>query len=424
MQTEASFTATNGAATTSIYLSGTDSLKLTVNGQQVSGSGTSDYAVILSGDYDDGDPSAYSTISGSSVSITKTISATGTLSADNTADLIITETSTTAPTTIPGTIKIEYSDHTTTQPIEAPIGSLTQITTGALQVKLQDGYTNTINTNSNGLEAETKVHVRQISATTPTSTAQPTVTETDQPTATPAQNGVSITGLSGTAQFKRSGSSEYFQVSQSTVLYEGDTIITGADSHLTLQFSDGSTMDVDKNTSVTLQSITDSNQPKIIQVLSGLLHLKELLEHFKHKFEVRTPIAVCAVRGTEFTVKVDSDSATTTTVISGEVNVTATQTGNSVLLQAGESITVSSGTISQSQMQQNVQSIDTSTIDKWWDSQSQNSGDRNMLTIAIIAVVAVIVVVSAVLLMKRRRKPSAFLSTDMPLPPPPPPPAP
>jgi type IV secretory pathway TrbL component len=123
-------------------------------------------------------------------------------------------------------------------------------------------------------------------------------------------------------------------------------------------------------------------------------------------------------------VKVDSDSSTTTTVISGEVNVTATQTGNSVLLQAGESITVSSGTISQSQLQQNVQSIDTSSIDRWWDSQSQNSVDRNMLTIAITAVVAVIVVVSAVLLMKRRRKPSAFLSTDMPLPPPPPPPAP
>jgi hypothetical protein len=265
--------------------------------------------------------------------------------------------------------------------------------------------------------------VRQISGTSPISTVQPTVTETDQPTATLSGNVVSITGLSGTAQFKRSGSSEYFQVSQSTVLHEGDTIVTGANSHLTLQFSDGSTMDVAaENTSVTLQSITNINQPKIIQVISGLLHLKELLEHFKNNFEVRTPIAVCAVRGTEFTVKVDSDSSTTTTVISGEVNVTATQTGNSVLLQSGESITVSPGAISQSQMQQNVQSIDTSTIDKWWDNPSQNSGLSSMVIVGIIAVVAVIVVVVVFLLMKRRRKPGASLSTD--LPPPPPPPAP
>ncbi len=420
MQTEASLTSTDGAVTTTVYFSGTDSLTLSVKGQQVSGSGTSSYAVILSGDYN-GELGSYGSISGSSVAITKTISATGTLSSDNIADLTVTETSTTAPTTISGTLTIEASSQTTTQQLEVPIGPLTQITTGTLYVKLQDGYTNIINTNSNGLETETQVSVRQISSISPTSTAQPTITQTDQPTATPSGNGVSITGLWGTAQFKGSGTSEYFQVSQSTVLYEGDTIITGANSHLTLQFSDGSTMDVAENTSVTLQSITDSNQPKIIQVISGLLHLKELLEHFKHKFEVRTPIAVCAVRGTEFTVKVDGDSSTTTTVISGEVNVTATQTGNSVLLQPGESITVSSGAVSQSQMQQNVQSIDTSTMDKWWDTPSQTSGLSSMVMIGIIAVVAVIAVVLVVLLMKRRRKPSASHSTDLPLPPPPPP---
>ena len=205
----------------------------------------------------------------------------------------------------------------------------------------------------------------------PTSTAQPTVTETDQPTATPSGNGVSITGLSGTAQFKRSGTSEYFQVSQSTVLYEGDTIVTGANSHLSLQFSDGSTMDVAENTSVTLKSITIVTSQKLFRFSQACCISRSCLNILNINFEVRTPIAVCAVRGTEFTVKVDSDSSTTTTVISGEVNVTATQTGNSVLLQPGESITVYSGAISQSQMQQNVQSIDTSTIDKWWDNPSQ-----------------------------------------------------
>jgi mannose-6-phosphate isomerase-like protein (cupin superfamily) len=420
MQTDASLSSTDGALTTTLYLSGTDALKLTVTGQQISGSGTSSYSVILSGDYN-GDLGTYGHISGSSVSITKTISATGTLSSDNTANLVITETSTNAPTTISGTLKIESGDQTTTEQLEVPIGSITQITTGALQVKLEDGYTNTISVNSNGLEAETTVSARQISSTSPTSTAQPTVTETDQPSAPPSGNAVSITALSGTAQFKRSGSSEYFQVSESTVLYEGDTIITGANSHLSLQFSDGSTMDVNENTSVTLQSMTDSSQPKIIQLLKGLLHLNEVaLQNLKHRFEVRTPTAVCAVRGTEFTVNADNTASTTVTVISGEVNVAATQTGKSVLLQAGESVTVTSEAITQSQMKQSVQSIDTSSIDRWWDnSSSATSNMGSIVTIAVIAVIAVIVVLVVVILLLKRRGKSA---ADANLPPPPPPP--
>ena len=112
MQTDASLTSTDGAVTTTIYLSGTDSLTLSVTGQQVSGSGTSSYSVILSGDYDDAIWGHTGQFLGLPVAITKTISATGTLSSDNTADLTVTETSTTAPTTISGTLKIESSGQT------------------------------------------------------------------------------------------------------------------------------------------------------------------------------------------------------------------------------------------------------------------------------------------------------------------------
>lgn len=63
------------------------------------------------------------------------------------------------------------------------------------------------------------------------------------------------------------------------------------------------------------------------------------------RFEIRTPVAVAAVRGTEFTVEINDDGQTVTQVLEGVVAVTPLRAdkpvGRETLVQKGESVSVS-----------------------------------------------------------------------------------
>jgi hypothetical protein len=96
MQTSASLEAASNGMTTKVIMSGTDGMHLTVEGNQITGTGESSYALGLTGDYDSGN--THGSISSDTISITKTLQIVGTMQSDNTADLTITETATTAPT--------------------------------------------------------------------------------------------------------------------------------------------------------------------------------------------------------------------------------------------------------------------------------------------------------------------------------------
>ena len=129
----------------------------------------------------------------------------------------------------------------------------------------------------------------------------------------------SVIGYSGSVEVQRAGKTGRTSVNGLPVMLSpGDTLYTGRGGRAFLQFRDGSqsTLDHDavfaieeeKNDSVTL-SLTLG---KIWCAVSKLAN---------RRFRVRTPTAVAAVRGTEFTVESFGDKKTAVEVFGGLVSV-------------------------------------------------------------------------------------------------------
>lgn len=82
----------------------------------------------------------------------------------------------------------------------------------------------------------------------------------------------------------------------------------------------------------------------------------------KTRFEVHTPIAVIAVRGTEFELKVEDDGTTILNVFDGEVEFSDIQNRKTVLVKKNQQSVVKSGEIPSEPVQ-----INPNQILKWWE---------------------------------------------------------
>ncbi len=102
-------------------------------------------------------------------------------------------------------------------------------------------------------------------------------------------------------------------------LENGDRVRTGEQSSADLDFPDGSHVRLGPSSAFTMQSGSR------VDVVLGLDlgSLKAWVSHLvdRHEFHVRTPTAVCAVRGTRFVVDVSPDKATLVDVSQGVVAV-------------------------------------------------------------------------------------------------------
>lgn len=106
---------------------------------------------------------------------------------------------------------------------------------------------------------------------------------------------------------------------------EGDTIYTFPNSVVEIKFESGR-VKIKENTTLTIsQSLIDKTKEAYILRfalwLGGIVAKVEKSLGAEGKFEVHTPVVVCAVRGTEFSVDVDKDKVTKVKVISGKVSV-------------------------------------------------------------------------------------------------------
>lgn len=145
-------------------------------------------------------------------------------------------------------------------------------------------------------------------------------------------------------------------------LAEGTKVNVGENSYLSIQFADGSIVRAHSNSVLQLRKVrelgADANaRPKqtsrILELERGGLNISVIPQATnpskklkKNTFEVVTPMAVAAVRGTHFDVSV-SDSNTTSGVTQGRVNVRqSSQQGKApvkhALLETGNGINVDS----------------------------------------------------------------------------------
>lgn len=188
-----------------------------------------------------------------------------------------------------------------------------------------------------------------------------------------------------------------------TFLKDGDTIKTDRASTVSLLLPDGSKVSIGPNSEFTFNWDGTTFSIKLI-----LGRIRSWIKKFSHKFEVRTPSAPCAVRGTDFIVDYDADTTVTTVYLyEGIVDVGNTK-GETFELNAGEMITVdSSGKtvksgLSEEEWNSVAQSIEPEEelipSHATTDSEEQKTGKPVYLII-----IAIVVIVIGVFLIKRKR---------------------
>lgn len=148
----------------------------------------------------------------------------------------------------------------------------------------------------------------------------------------------SITETDGKVLFLKSGSYTWAQVSQGQVLAPGDQLKTASGSRATVTFDDASRVQLNPGSSFTLKEA--SPQASGMELKLGSLKAW-ISKSLNRRFQVRTPTAVCSVRGTEFGVDVDPGGDTRVQMFGGLLAVADT-TGNEILLKDQESVRVTS----------------------------------------------------------------------------------
>jgi len=147
----------------------------------------------------------------------------------------------------------------------------------------------------------------------------------------------SITKVSGIVQTSGRRSSGWRNVDVLPhPLLSGDRVRTGQRARATIVYTDGSRIELGADSSLVLEE----SSPQRVSMRLNLGTLKAFVQKLLScRFEVRTPSAVAAVRGTEFRVRVLSGGRTHVDLYKGLLGVEDNR-GNQVLMHPGESLRI------------------------------------------------------------------------------------
>ncbi|WP_282936701.1 FecR domain-containing protein [Paenibacillus sp. RC67] len=136
-----------------------------------------------------------------------------------------------------------------------------------------------------------------------------------------------VTELTGDVSVRKAGGSKSFTAYKEMTLNQGDFIITGYNSSLTLKIADrNDEITIGDNTEISITELLDSNDGKTSKFKmwagSAWAKVKSLVSS-EDEYEIETPTAVMGVRGTQFLTTVDPLTGRTSMVVAaGVVNST------------------------------------------------------------------------------------------------------
>jgi len=129
-------------------------------------------------------------------------------------------------------------------------------------------------------------------------------------------------------------------------VYWQELIETAAESAAKMQFLDGTTLSTGPDSRVRIDEFVYAGGPGaskvVIDIGRGIMRFVSGASP-STAYRVRTPSAMIGVRGTDFTVTVGEDGATRVLVRRGEIEFTASASGASVVVYAGEASAVEAG---------------------------------------------------------------------------------
>lgn len=144
-----------------------------------------------------------------------------------------------------------------------------------------------------------------------------------------------VINVRGQVEIKRAGGKDFVGVKLNDMLYTGDMIKTGSDGLAAVATKGGAEVRLNANSSF---EITPSGGVRE-QFKLSLGQLWTRMLHKRAKIDVRTPSAVCAVRGTE--ADIEQRDLLTVKVYEGHVDVS--NSGGKQSLKAGQMSTVTGG---------------------------------------------------------------------------------
>lgn len=135
-----------------------------------------------------------------------------------------------------------------------------------------------------------------------------------------AESVAKITTFEGSVSVLKKGAADWRDAKPGTPLDVGDQVYTREESFAELRYSIGTVLRMDEKTKVTIEESSE----KTVRTKSGLgsvwVNMRKLISTGK-QFEVATPTAVAAIRGTVFDFSYTPDSATYVNVFEGKVAV-------------------------------------------------------------------------------------------------------
>jgi hypothetical protein len=147
--------------------------------------------------------------------------------------------------------------------------------------------------------------------------------------------------LDGSASVAR-GPAAFVPASDGDLVNTDDWVQTAISSHAMVTFFDGSTLEIEPETTVQIEDASNATSGaisiRIEQTIGRTWASVQKLTRADSKFEIRTPTAVAAVRGTGFITEVLVDGTTTVQTTDGNVQVTGQ--GQSVAVGAGQTTSV------------------------------------------------------------------------------------
>jgi hypothetical protein len=152
--------------------------------------------------------------------------------------------------------------------------------------------------------------------------------------------------ISGPVAVRHAGG-DFRSADDGAVLIAGDTIKTGADARAILTYFEGSTVEMEPDSELTINAArSDTNGNTIIVMQQNLGITWHVVTHLINAgsiYEVHTSTSTASVRGTQFTVGVAADETTTETTTEGAVADTDVQGTATVLTQPGQQTTTRKG---------------------------------------------------------------------------------
>jgi hypothetical protein len=145
--------------------------------------------------------------------------------------------------------------------------------------------------------------------------------------------------VSGKVELREAGKTAWQPAPKGQPVAQGDTIKTAAGAWCEVLLKEGSFVKIDENSEVTAEklAVEAGKREFSFSFLRGkaLWMVKKLGKKTASVFAVRTPAAVCAVRGTDFSMLVEPSGETKLGLFEGEVALSGTS-GEKLLKAGGE----------------------------------------------------------------------------------------